>query len=178
MKTCPQCPVFSQSCPDTDQKFGTGSNSNQRSVAAFTLVETIVATLVAALLVPTLYACFGYCFSLVQVTRENLRATQIIVQRMEEIRLAAYKTVQSSNSFPATAVEYFNPAGQTNGNGGAAYTVNYNWVPGPATLPPSYRSNMVLVTVSAAWTSGKIAQTRSMQTYVSRYGIQRYVVGN
>jgi hypothetical protein len=171
MKTCPQCPVFGQTCPDTDH------DSRQRSEYAFTLVETIVATLVAALLLPTLYACFGYCFSLVQVTRENLRATQIIVQRMEEIRLASYKSVQSSSTFPAAVVEYFNPSAPTN-SGGAAYTVNYSWAAGPATLPPSYRSNMVVVTVTASWKSGKVQETRSMQTYVSRFGIQKYVSGN
>jgi hypothetical protein len=37
---------------------------------------------------------------------------------------------------------------------------------------------MVLVTVNASWKSGNVVQTRSSQTYVARYGIQRYVSGN
>jgi hypothetical protein len=36
----------------------------------------------------------------------------------------------------------------------------------------------VLVTVTASWNSGKIQHSRSMQSYVARYGVQRYVSGN
>jgi len=35
-----------------------------------------------------------------------------------------------------------------------------------------------MVTVTASWTSGRVPRTRSMQSYVARYGIQRDIVGN
>ena len=35
----------------------------------------------------------------------------------------------------------------------------------------------MLVTVTAAWNSGNSLHTRSMQSYVARYGIQGYVAG-
>jgi len=31
--------------------------------------------------------------------------------------------------------------------------------------------------VTATWKSGNLQRTRSMQSYVARYGIQRYVCG-
>ena len=145
---------------------------------AFTLVETVVATFVTALVLPGLYACFAAGFSMIQSTRENLRATQIVVQRMEAIRLSPYKFLQDPTAYPTNATDYYCPSGKTNGATGAAYTVTYNWAPGPSTLPPSYRSNVVLVTVGASWTSGNVQRTRSMQSYVARYGIQRLVSGN
>src|SRR5262249_46209086 len=71
-------------------KIGSTAGARGASVSAFTLMETMVAVLVAGILLPTLYAGFAAGFSLVQMTRENLRATQIMVQRMEAVRLASY----------------------------------------------------------------------------------------
>jgi hypothetical protein len=133
--------------------------------------------MIAAIILPTLFAGLGYCFSLVQASRENLRATQILVQRMEAVRLSAYNTLSNPTAYPTNVAEYYSPSSQTN-NRGTAYTVTYKCEPAPSTLPPSYRSNMVMVTVTAAWKSGKTQQTRSMQSYVARYGIQHYVSGN
>jgi len=126
-------------------------------------------------MLPALYAGTAAGFSMVRVSRENLRATQIIVQRMEAIRLSPYKLLQDPASYPTNFTDYYCANGKTNG---AAYTVTYNWAPGPSSLPPSYRTNVLLVTVGASWTSGNVQRTRSMQTYVARYGIQPYVASN
>ena len=149
------------------------------SASGFTLTETLVAILIAGVMLPTLFTVLASAFSAVQSNRENLRATQIMVQRMEAVRLAPYKSLQDPAAYPTNSTtEYYSPSGQASGKGGAAYTVTYNWVPGPSSLPPSYRTNMMLVTVTTAWNSGNVPHTRSMQSYVARYGIQRYVSGN
>ena len=149
-----------------------------RRTSAFTLIETIVAIFLAAIILPTLYAGLASGFSMVQASREDLRATQIIIQRMEAVRLASYKNLQNATAWPTNATEYYSPSGQTNGNAGTAYTVTYNWTNGLSTLPPSYRSNMLLVTVTASWKSGNVHRARSMQSYVARYGVQGYVAAN
>ncbi len=166
--------------PVSRSAFSLGSVAAARraSISAFTLIETIVATLLAAILLPTIYAGLAAGFSIVQATREDLRATQIILQRMEAIRLSPYQALQSPAAYPTNATDYYSPSGQTNGNAGTAYTVTYNWTTGLASLPPSSRSNVVLVTVTANWNSGKVQRSRSMQSYVARYGIQRHVSGN
>jgi hypothetical protein len=127
-------------------------------------------------MLPTLFTGLANAFSTVQATRENLRATQILVQRMEAVRLASYKTLQDPGAYPTNSTEYYCPS-QTSGKG-TAYTLQYNWAPGPSSLPPSYRTNMLLVTVTASWKTGNLQHTRSMQSYVARYGIQRYVSAN
>ena len=141
-------------------------------VWGFTLVETVVASFLAGIILTAVYGGIAAGFSMTKVTRENLRATQIILQRMEAIRLSSYQTIQNPASYPTNFTDYFCPSGKSKG---VAYNVTYNWAPGPATLPPSYRSNVVLVTVGATWTSGNVQRSRSMQTYVARYGIQPYV---
>jgi len=174
------------SCRTSSTKRTAGSPASFRSArqgrpcsaAAFTLVETVVATLVAGIVLPTLFAGLAFGFSSLTVSRENLRATQIILQKMEAIRLSPYKTLKDPTAYPASYTEYYSESGKTNGTGGAAYKMTYSWVPGGTTLPPAYRSNMVQVTVTASWNSGNIQRSHSMQTWVARYGIQRYVSGN
>ena len=158
-------------------RFGSSTKVRRASASAFTLTETLVATLIAGVMLPALFTGLANAFSTVKATRENLRATQILVQRMEAVRLAPYKTLQDSAVYPANSTEYYCPSGQANAKG-TAYSIQYNWTNAPSTLPPSYRSNMMLVTITASWNSGNVQRSRSMQSYVARYGIQRYVSGN
>jgi type II secretory pathway pseudopilin PulG len=175
--------IQSFSNPDPDPApaaTGTGGlrprlGARARRALAFTLVETLVATSLAAVILPALYASIAAGFAMLQVTRENLRANQIIVQRMEAIRLAPYKTLLDPTSYPTNYTDYFYPGGTTNGTAGTAYSVTYNLALPSSLMPPGYRTNVTLVTVAASWTSGKAVHTRSMQTYVARYGVQRYV---
>jgi len=184
VKSSPVCPNFEQYRPSPDQNpelsagRGAGGRAKLGSRSAFTLIETIVATFVAAIVLPSIYAGLAAGFAMIQVTREDLRATQVILQRMEAIRLSSFQTIQNPAAYPTNQTAYYSESGKTNGHGGAAYTVTYNWAPGPASLPPSYRTNVVLVTVGATWKSGNVQRSRSMQTYVARYGIRRYVCGN
>ena len=147
----------------------------QRSASGFTLAETIVATLAAAVMLLALYASFTFGFAMMRVTREDIRATQIIIQKMEAIRLQPYDLVAT---YPTNATAYFDEKNQASGNGGTVYTVKFSATPGPTVLPPTYRANVMLVTVTASWTSGNMPRSRSMRTYVARNGIQNYVAGN
>ena len=131
----------------------------QKASRGFTLVETMVAIFVSAIFLSAHYLAFAAGFSIVTVTREDLRASQIMLQRMETIRLCGYGDLTNAVKYPPSVTQYYDEKGQTNGNGGAAYTVthvaasalnstNVNY------LPPSYRSNMTEVTVGVSWTSG------------------------
>src|ERR1700757_898220 len=66
----------------------------RRRASAFTLIETVVATFLAAIMLPAIYASTAAGFAMVQVTRENLRATQILLKQSEAIRLSPYKLLQ------------------------------------------------------------------------------------
>jgi type II secretory pathway pseudopilin PulG len=147
----------------------------------FTLVETVVAAAVAATMLSAHYLGFAAGFAILTVTREDLRATQIMLQRLEAIRLSGMAQLLDPTKYPPTATEYYDEQGKTNGNGGVAYTVTYSAIPGSSTnltiLPPSYRTNVLEVTVGVSWQSGKVTRNRSMRTYVARNGIQSYVSG-
>ena len=64
-----------------------GSHKAAAGSSAFTLVEVIVAVSVMAIMIVGFYLGFSQGFAVIQVTRENLRAAQILEEKMETIRL-------------------------------------------------------------------------------------------
>jgi prepilin-type N-terminal cleavage/methylation domain-containing protein len=149
----------------------TGHRRAGGAPAGFTLIETIMAVALGSVMLAALYTCFGSGFSAIRTTREDLRATQIIVNRMERIRVCTWSQLTDPLYNPPLSTDYFDPV-----NKQTPYTVTYRAaVPAAGTLPEAYRADMRLVTVDVTWTSGGRQQKRSMQTYVARNGMQSYV---
>src|SRR5437870_2411713 len=63
------------------------------ALSGHTLVEVMVSLAVLGFMVISLYAGFSSGFAVVRVARENLRATQILAERMEVIRLIKWDDV-------------------------------------------------------------------------------------
>jgi hypothetical protein len=156
---------------------------------AFTLVEALIAAAIGAVIFMTLYAGISNSFSLLNVARANLRATQIMVSRLEGLRLCAWgngtnqlSQLFNTNIVPTRFTDYFYPqgiSGNTN-NHGATYTGIMKVEPNAALDPPaSYSNQMARVTVTVTWTDGiagqAITHTRSMSTYVAQNGEQNYI---
>jgi len=157
--------------------------ARQRTQAAHTLPETIIAVLVIGTMLVSLYAGFTSGFAIVQSAREDLRATQVLEKRMEAIRLYTWsQLLDTTNYLQPTFVDYFNPLGQSNQTSGVIYSGVIRTNP-PAGVPVSagYRTNMLEVTVRVYWTNyaghEPIVRGRQLQTYVSRYGMQNYLLG-
>lgn len=160
-----------------------------RGERAFTLVEVLVAAAIGAIIFTSLYIGIANSFSLLNTARANLRATQILVSRMEGLRLCAWgngtnqvSQLFNTNIVPTTFTDYFYPQGINgqSGNYGTAYTGTITIATNITLNPPaSYSPNMARVTISVSWVDGIAGQTnvhtRSMSTYIAQYGIQNYV---
>jgi Tfp pilus assembly protein PilV len=92
--------------------------SVEDSAAGFTLAEAMISVLVGAIMLTALYSSFSFGFASVRLAREDLRATQILLQRMETLRLTSFSAIQNG-----TSTEYYDPNGKTNNTYGAGYTV-------------------------------------------------------
>lgn len=146
----------------------------------FTISETLIATVVVAVMAGALFGAFSLSFSVMQITRDDLRATQIAMQKMEAIRLFAWSQVLDTNYVKPTFVEFYDPSAPALSSAGSVYrgvvTTSI-----PADLPEAYQTNMRTITVTVYWTNynGKkpIVHSRQMQTCVARYGMQNYVWG-
>src|SRR5438477_12280048 len=92
--------------------------TNCGSSSGFTFAETMVAILTGTVMLAALYASFAFGYGAVKLAREDLRATQILLQQMETLRLTSFSAIQTG-----TVTDYFDPVGLTNGNAGAVYTI-------------------------------------------------------
>src|SRR5947207_7982848 len=89
---------------------------NRESAAlrrAFTLIEVMMAVLVVGVAFVSLYLGFTQGFGTIQVARENLRATQILQEKMETIRLLTWQQITDASvaNNPYTFTNYFYPPG-------------------------------------------------------------------
>ncbi|TAK99168.1 MAG: hypothetical protein EPO07_11120 [Verrucomicrobia bacterium] len=147
------------------------------AVSGFTLAEALVAVLLGSVMLLALYASFTCGYTTIRVTREDLRATEIMLTRLERVRLCTYSELSNAQTNPPTAVEYYDPTDQASGKGGVVYTVTYSVKAPTDPLPAAYKNNMWLVTVGVSWTNNSSAtHSRSMQTYVATNGINGYVM--
>src|SRR5213593_2815579 len=86
-----------------------------RCQRAFTFVEVVVAAFLVGLMTLSIFACFSSGFTIIQSARENLRATQIMLQRVEAVRLFTWNQVlDTTNHLKPTFTEYYDPLGVTN----------------------------------------------------------------
>ena len=120
---------------------------------------------------------------LIQSTREDLRATQIMLQKLEAIRLFTWSQVGDTNNYlTSNFVEDYDPSGVTNSCGGIKYRCYVSSATAAVgDLPEAYRTNMRTITVTLYWTNYSGAATvvhqREMQTRVARNGMQNYIWG-
>ena len=156
---------------------------------AFTLVEVVVGMLIIGVMVVALYGGLMWCLSSVRIARENLRATQVIVEKMEVIRLLTWDQLNSTNVLPTrfTAPYVFassslknNTNNQnfavTNSGGFLYYGTITTVTPVETQLGATYTNDMRVVVVEVAWTNRGLPHFRKVNSYVSRYGIQNYAI--
>lgn len=159
-----------------------------RGAAAFSLIEVLAAVVIAAIVLTAVFAGISGTFTLLNTAREDLRATQIIVSRLEGIHLEAWGsgTNQPTQLFnttlvPRTFTDYFYPLGlNSTTNQGTVYsgtitiTTNLNLNP-----QPSYANSLALVTITVTWVDSGYGVTtphsRSMSTIIAQRGMQNYI---
>jgi hypothetical protein len=147
-------------------------SSPSRALAlAYSIVEVLVAASLLGILFVALYSGMSSGFGAVQLARENLRATQIMQEKMETLRLYRWDQVNTAGFIPRQFTEYFYAIGDD--KSGVSYTGSVAIVNAP--LTESYASDLKLVTIELTWKSGNINRNREMKTFVSRYGLQHYV---
>jgi Tfp pilus assembly protein PilV len=149
-----------------------------RGVKAFTLAEVLVSVFLCAIMLTAVSAAISYGFSNVRLEREDLRATQILVEQMENLRLTRYENLQNY-----TNTAYYDPTA-TNGSTGVVYSVTFatntlsaSDLVAPGTPNPVvwYTNAIVRITATATWTNSNMQRSRTIQTYASKNGIQQYI---
>ena len=136
------------------------------------MVEILVAMVVLGIMFVSLYSGFSSGFAVVQLARENLRATQILQEKMETIRLYTWEQINTPGFIPTNFVDRFY-ATDTNAATGLAYTGRVTIAKAP--ILESYSNELKTVTIDLEWVSADVLRRRKMQTYVTRHGLQNYI---
>ena len=139
--------------------------------SGFTLIEGVVGIGMMGLLIVCLYTGMTTGFSTVRLARENLRATQVIQEKFEELRLYTWDQINDSSYVPPTfTASFYNGNGQTNQ---AAYSGTVKVT--RSGISDAYADDLRLVTITVNWTSGSLPRTRTASSFVARYGMQNYI---
>ena len=158
-----------------------------RGVRAFTLIEALVASGVVGVMFVSLYTGISAGFGVLGLARENLRATQVMIDKMESLRLYSWTQVStfgtSTSYIPSTFTESFFPATtnysastvSTGSSSGSGFTYYGTVAITNACFTQNYSNNVKLVTITLRWTNGTIPRAHSVSTYVGQYGIQNYI---
>jgi prepilin-type N-terminal cleavage/methylation domain-containing protein len=137
----------------------------RQSARGFTLVEVIVAVLLLGILITSLYGAFSFGFTVVKANQESLRADQILVEQMENLRY--YDWVKITNGFvPTNFTAYSYP---TSTNQGVTYSGTVAIA--KTTFAETYADSLRRATVSLSWVSNGQTRSRSMTTLISLNGI-------
>lgn len=138
---------------------------------AFSILEVMVAVSILGIMTVSLYSGFSSGFAVVQLSRENLRATQILQEKMETLRLYTWEQIETPGFVPTNFTDVFYAS--QDANPGLTYTGTVSIVTAP--IVETYSTNLKAVTVEVTWSSANVLRTRTMSTFVSRYGLQNYI---
>ena len=159
-------------------KISLPSQVKSRCQLAYTIVEVLMGVALIGIMFVSLYGGMSSGFAITQLARENLRGTQIMLERMEGIRLYNWNQLIYSNMIPSSFTSYYYPHAASGESKGLAYSGKMVITNAPLSPPSTYSASMRLITVTLNWTNGNVRRTRSMSTYVSKNGVQNYVFYN
>jgi type II secretory pathway pseudopilin PulG len=146
----------------------------KQSEKGVTLVDVIMAVALLGVMAGGIFGSFRYGFFTLQLLRENQRATQILLEKVETLRLYSWDQVNTPGFIPTNLpTEYYDPQAPVGGQG-VAY---YGHLTPPSSVPfsTSYSTNLRQLTFTLNWTTKTIPHTRSLTTYIAKDGIQNYV---
>jgi prepilin-type N-terminal cleavage/methylation domain-containing protein len=149
-------------------------HSSKRLQRGFSLVEAVVSVAVFSIVASGVFATVTQSVNEIGSMQETLRATQIIEDQMEGVRLYTWDQINTTGFVPTNFVVAYYPT-----NAGISTTTgsfNYTGKVSIASVPMSevYSNDHKAVTVTVNWTRENTTHTRSLTTLVSRYGLHNY----
>jgi Tfp pilus assembly protein PilV len=136
-----------------------------RKQPGYTFIEVIVAMWLLMLVVVGLLGAFSFGFSTIKLSQEDVRASQILLQKLETLRVYDWSKI-TNGYFPTNFVVNYST------NGGVDYQVTI--AIDPLSTAESYSNTLRQVTVSLSWVSTGVPRQRVVTTLVSQNGIETY----
>jgi len=145
----------------------------ERTLCGAALFEVIMSVFTIAIIGSALMGSFTYGFHVMRLVRENQRATQIILEKVETVRLYSWDQLLTPGFVPATFTEVYDPQAEPGHQG-----ITYNGTLSITNFPnaTSYQNDLRQLVITLNWTTtGNMQRTRKLATLVAKDGIQNYV---
>lgn len=155
----------------------TAHKRTRRGEQGYTLVEVVMGSVVMLIMGIGLFGGMTSATSFTQLARQDLRATQIMLEKMEEIRLYNWSQVNSNGYIPTNFTASYYPPGLSSNASGVTYTGQLSILP-INLVGVSFSNSIRQVQVNLQWQCGNVTRYRTMYTYVASNGIQNYVYSN
>jgi hypothetical protein len=144
---------------------------------AFFLLEATIGMSLLGLIFMAMYTGLVSTTFSVQLSRENLRATQIMAEKLDTIRLYGWKKIVEDPYYLSAP---FNPPVYSDdpsmpGNDATTRVFRGEILVEPAPITEPYAADLRMITVKLTWVTGKMQRKRTMSTLVSKQGLYRYV---
>ena len=147
------------------------ASRKRQLIAAFSLIEVTISLGVIGTVAGAMMTGITGGFFTMKMARENLRATQIMLEKVETIRLYTWDQITNTTYIPRSFTNRYDP----NSTGqGLSYIGTIAIDPVPFNTV-SYSGNMKQITVTLNWNTGLLPRTRSFTTYVAKNGLQTYI---
>jgi len=140
-----------------------------KAAAAFTLIEVLTAIGIIGIVSVSLYAGLAMSFDSVRNSRLELRATHILTEKLEALRLFNWEQVNTSGFIPGKFTERFDPTNKLSVLYEGEITLTN------AAVASAYNSTMRKVVAQVTWATPQGKRTKKMETFISQYGIQNYL---
>jgi type II secretory pathway pseudopilin PulG len=142
---------------------------------AFTLIEVMVCAGLSGFLFLSLYSGIAQGLSSLQRAREKLRATQILIDKLEVIRLYNWDQINTPGFIPSSFTDYYYPLEISDKTGHRGTVYNGAITLTSADVNPAYADTMRRIVAEVTWNNGGISYQQRMETLVSEYGVQKYI---
>jgi len=143
----------------------------RQKLAAFSLIEATVGMAVMGTVLGAMLSGITTGTFTMRMARENLRATQIMLEKVETIRLYSWDQINTPNFIPPTFQATYDPQGTP--NVGLTYTGTMTIASAP--IGSSYSNDMKMVTVHLSWQTSGLQRDREFSSYISSNGLQDYI---
>ena len=143
--------------------------------SGFTLAEALIATAVVGISFISLYSGLVQGDTIIQNSQLNKRASEIMAQQMETIRLYTWDQLTNSSYIPLSNTYSYYPNSVTNSSVGTGVVYTETLSISNSAVTEGYSGDIRQVTVNVLWSSSTGNHQRQMTTYVSHYGMQNYI---
>lgn len=166
--------------PQTTTRLAEPGHSSSRhkfgsSRLGFTLIETVIGMAIVSFVFAALYAGISSGFKIVLSSQQNMRATQVMLEKMETIRLYSWSQLMTPDFIPETFQAALNPA--DTGKDDLAEDEVFDGTVSIDSLGfgTAYDDEVRKITITLTWSTSGRPQERTMTTLVSKNGLQNYV---